>query len=298
VIRNTALAIVVVAGLMAAAPGLAATKVFLLAGQSNMAGVGGYPGGTINGSYVPPEPSIPSPYNVPQPDVKFWNNNAWTNLQPGFGYQSGEFGPEVTFGYALNNLFPADDIYLVKYAVSGSTLAVNWNPNGTGTGYNAFKAAVNAAMQNLSNAHLSPTIAGMIWMQGESDANNHAYATVYAGNLTNFITKVRSDFSAPDMKFVVGRIDTWAWGAADDCTLVRAAQVTVAGAIGNASWIDTDSLQRVYTGHYGTQGQVDLGLLFAHEFVQTPEPSTLVLAGAGLLVLAGYLWRKYSAGRR
>ena len=46
----------------------------------------------------------------------------------------------------------------------------------------------------------------MIWMQGESDANNSAYAAAYEANLTNLITAVRSDFSTPDMPFVVGRI--------------------------------------------------------------------------------------------
>ena len=174
----------------------AATKVFLLGGQSNMAGAGAYPGGIINGAYVPPEPAIPAPYNVLQTEVKFWYNGSWINLQSGYGYQPGEFGPEVTFGYTLNNLFPNDDIYLVKYAESGSNLAVNWNPNGTGTQYNNFKSTVNSAINNLNTNHLDPVVTGMIWMQGESDTTVHAYAAAYATNLKNLITTVRSDFSA------------------------------------------------------------------------------------------------------
>jgi hypothetical protein len=285
------LAALAIVCLLAVAPTEAATKVFLLGGQSNMAGVGQYPGGVINGQTIPPEPAIVHPYDDPQPDVKFWYNNAWTDLRPGFGYQPSEIGPEVTFGYRLNQLFPDDDIYLVKYAESGSNLAVQWKPDGTGAVYNAFKSMVNAALQNLNNAHLNPEVVGMIWMQGESDANKHEYAVNYAANLKALINKVRLDFGA-DMRFVIGRIDDWPWGAAADCELVRAAQQTVAEADSNAAWFDTDNLQRVYTGHYGTQGQTDLGILFANQFA-VPEPSTLfILLSAGLAALLAYAWRK------
>ncbi|NLF09298.1 MAG: sialate O-acetylesterase, partial [Pirellulaceae bacterium] len=233
---KSTLGIFVLLGIMlSAAPADAATKVFLLGGQSNMAGVGQYPGGVVNGKTIPPEPAIPAPYDDPQPDVQFWHNNAWTDLRPGFGFQSGEFGPEVTFGYRLNQLFPDDDIYLVKYAESGSNLAVQWKPDGTGAQYNAFKSRVNSALLNLNNAHLNPEVAGMIWMQGESDANKHEYAVHYAENLAALIDKVRLDFDAADMRFVIGRIDDWPWGATADCDLVRAAQQTVAEADDNAA---------------------------------------------------------------
>ena len=280
------------------APAAAATKVFLLGGQSNMAGTGTAAG-------------LPAPYNVPQSDVRFWNygpesqpdptnginmpgvGDGWVDLEGGYGHFITDFGPEVSFGYTLNNMFPGDDIYLVKHGLTSQNLAVYWNPDGTGGVYNRFKARVDGAMANLTAAGLSPTIAGMIWMQGESDAMVPAYAAAYQANLTNFINTVRSDFHTPDMPFVVGRITICEhWGTPSDNLLVRAAQETVPGVVGNASWIDTDDLQLAYAGHYGTQGQVDLGIRFANEFTPAPEPSTLVLAGMGLLILAGYWWWK------
>jgi hypothetical protein len=275
-IARIALAIVL-AGLATDAD--AATKVFLLGGQSNMVGVGEVA-------------QLASPYNVPQSAVKFWDNagGGWVNLQGGFGASSAYFGPEVGFGSKIHALFPTDSIYLVKYAVGGTNLAVDWNPDGNGAVYNTFKGIVTTAMQSLTN----PQIAGMIWMQGESDGN-YVLGPAYATNLTNFIGQVRSDFATPDTRFVLGRISSyWDTPPYSGAELVRAAQVTVPGQVGNAAWVDTDDLQMssANPGHYGTQGQIDLGILFANEFIQTPEPSTLVLVGTGLVALMAYWWRK------
>jgi hypothetical protein len=289
---------------LATAPAQAKVLMFLMGGQSNMAGCG-----------ITSE--LQSPYNAPQPAARFWNQcnpatgwppggagDAWVDLQGGFGHQFypglSMFGPEVGFGHRLHELYPNDEIYLVKYGLSSTNLAVNWNPDGTGAVYNLFKARVNAAVQNLTAAGKSPEIAGMIWMQGESDAMDHTRAVAYETNLKNFITKVRSDFNTDDMPFVVGRINQSPyWGTPNDLATVRNAQVAVAGQMAHVSWIDTDKLP-VFNGsepghadpdHYNTQGQIDLGILFANKLVQTPEPSTLVLAGTGLLAVAGY-WRR------
>ena len=261
-----------------AVPATAATKVFLIAGQSNAAGLGGY------------DSPIPPPYDVAQTDVRFWNygpesqpdpvhginipgvGTGWVNLETGYGHTPAEFGPEVSFGYALKNTFPDDDIYLVKYGLTSSSLAVHWNPWGTGSCYNQFAARVSNAMANLNGAGLAPTIAGMIWMQGESDAMVPAYAAAYETNLRNFINKVRSDVGTA-MPFVVGRITDYdGWGTPADNALVRSAQMTVPWQVGTAAWIDTDDLQWAYVGHYGTQGQIDLGTRFATELVGIPDP--------------------------
>ena len=120
---------------LAVAPATAAVKVFLLAGQSNMAG------------YSTGLPTT-SPYNAALPDVRFWNydNTGWIDLQPGLGDTSGDIGPEVGFGHALDQIFPDDDIYLVKWGVDSTNLAVDWNPNGTAAQYNTFKSRVYSAI--------------------------------------------------------------------------------------------------------------------------------------------------------
>jgi hypothetical protein len=281
-----------------AVPAMAATKVFLLAGQSNMQGVGAWPGGETGRGYYPADAPCPAPYNATQTAVGFWNNNAWVSLQPGFGGIAGvEFGPEVSFGYTLHNaVFPGDDIYLVKYAVSSTGLADSshqWTPNGSGTTYNTFKSKVNAAMQNLTAAGKSPVISGMIWMQGETDAaNGTATASAYGANLANFISKVRSDFAASNMRFVLGEINDYQWGTDANNALVRNAQAAIASQVPNTASFNTDLLERAYWGHYGTQGQIDLGTYFANQFITTPEPPSLIMAVTGLLALTGYFLHK------
>lgn len=283
--RTTVCVVAIVACLAwATSPSVAATMVFLMGGQSNMDGYGVCS-------------QLTSPYNSPQTAVKYWNNNGWDDLQGGFGGTSAYFGPEVSFGYQIHAMFPTDDIYLVKYAVDGTYLADayhQWTPNGSGVVYNAFKSTVEAALQNLRTAGLSPSISGMAWMQGECDALDPSVSPAYAENLKNLIKKVRSDFTTENMRFVLGRItphfdSTPAGGNA----IVRTAQESVAGSVRNVAWFNTDDLLGFdNSGHYGTQGQIELGNRFAAEFAQTPEPGTLVLLAIGLLSALAYSrWR-------
>lgn len=288
-----------------AAPAGADVKLFLLAGQSNMQGMGGFPGATYGSTYYPPDDPCPAPYNAVQTNVKFWDYGTpsggenrpetvgagWVDLRPGFGWYPSEFGPEVSLGYALSQKYPDDEIYLVKYAKGSTTLASDWRTDGSGECYNWFQKRVTAALKSLSGS--DPVVAGMIWMQGEGDAKTTADANAYADNLAKFIAKIRSDVATPDMPFVIGRISDYYLSRVGGAT-VRNAQKSVADRDENVSWFSTDDLEYAYVGHFGTQGQIDLGNRFAAELpAPTPEPPIPALAvSALLLVLAGRRWRK------
>lgn len=225
-------------------------RVFLLGGQSNMVGQG------INAELVPP-------YNDTQNDVNYWNG-AWVPLATGFGWHSYEFGPEVAFGRAIKDALPDDTIYLVKYAANGTALYNDWSPT-TGAQYIGFMDTVNSALTDLETNGINYEISGMLWMQGESDALE-GEASSYETNLLNFITVMRAAFSTPEMPFIIARVRDYYGGGGTPPTqadLVRAAQVTVAESTSYVSWFDTDAYQMVNSGHYGTQGQLDMGNDFA-----------------------------------
>jgi hypothetical protein len=277
--------------LLSAVPASAATKVFLLAGQSNMSGVGGYSGYLHESPWADPpydhaDVPCPEPYCSPLHAVKFWNygygkkpaefvndplvGDGWVDLQPGFGHRADQFGPELGFGHRLHQLFPKDDIYLIKSAYGGTNLAEQWNPNPKTMGprYKQFHERVHAALANLTKAGRHPKVVGMIWMQGEDDSTIPQFAKDYEKNLKNLIAAVRAEFKAPDMKFVVGRITDMSklWATPAQIRTVRTAQEQVPAIVGNASWINTDDLKWGYYGHYGTKGLIELGIRFANQF--------------------------------
>ena len=239
-------------------PASAATKVFLLAGQSNMDGVGR--GAELVGPLAK--------YSGQQPGVKIWDHASrkWVTLSSSMNGNIG-FGPEVSFGYKMHAAFPHDSIYLYKYALASTNLYFEWNPNGAGTSfpcYDTFKSGGLAAVQALKDAKRSPIIAGMLWMQGEGDASNPYWAAAYQKNLIDFIAHVRRDFNTPDMPFVIARIIK-SYGTPENNALVRAAEVTVPTLVPHTTWVNTDDLQlsQAVPLHYGTQGQIDLGNRFA-----------------------------------
>ena len=236
----------------------AVTRVYLIGGQSNAEGTG------LCAKLKPP-------FSDPQKDVRYWNDG-WVSLKPGFGHNFNygdvdpkQFGPEVSFGRAMADALKGDDIYLIKHGVNGANLAVQYAAPGS-KGYIDFRKKVKAALANLDDAKIDYEISGMLWMQGQGDSKIAKYAAAYEANLTKLIATVRKDFKTPKMPFVIGRImlgsDTRPPGGN---AIVRAAQKAIADKDDNVYWFDTDSLQLAYPYHYGTQGQIDLGKLFAEK---------------------------------
>jgi hypothetical protein len=121
--------LVAVMALFSAAPAQADhIQLFLLGGQSNMVGTGADTSG------------LPTALQSPQDDVLFyWKSDVGlTTLRPGSGIN---FGPEVTFGRAIADAFPAENFGLIKYASSGSDLVNAWDKD-TGTVYANFRDTV------------------------------------------------------------------------------------------------------------------------------------------------------------
>lgn len=197
------------------------------------------------------------------------------------------FGPELTLGKTISDALDGQQVGIVKFAVNGTSLCVDWNPNTAGSLYFQMLDRVDDALAQLSIQHPGTTgyVAGFVWMQGERDSNVYQRTTEeYQADLTEFIGFVRDAFGDSDLPFVFGLIDNA--GAGTDA--VRQAQFNVAATVADTFLFDTDACERVTPTdiHFNTQGTVDLGIGFANGYLalaSVPEPAMVVLLVTGIL---------------
>ncbi len=176
-------------------------KVFLMAGQSNMAG-------TCGNDQDPELVALSAPDENIQIKVFGTASYGWGPIKSGLGSVEIATGPELTFGHDMADYYSGNNqILIIKGAWSGTDLNVNWRPPSSGgtTGelYTTFVSTVKASLAELDVPY---EIVGMCWLQGESDCFNLAFANLYEKNLTNFIADLRKDFNEPDMFFSIGQI--------------------------------------------------------------------------------------------
>ena len=215
--------------LLVTCPALAKTyKVYFLGGQSNMEGFG--VNQELPAALRAPLLQVPLFQGNPVGDFKSGGGlGVWQPLQPGYGRQfssdglrnrySDFFGPELSFGHRIAALNGDQHVALIKYALGGSALGYgvgnNWFPDYRGgNGINQYDQVMNT----LSNAFRSTDIdgdgeadqlmpAGIIWMQGESDAyHSESTANRYLVNLSRLMELLRAAFRAPDLPVVLGKI--------------------------------------------------------------------------------------------
>lgn len=246
-------------------------KVYILAGQSNMVGIG------MNHE-------LSSEYLGVQEKVKIYAEGTvnsslkgvWSPLRPGFGGDSGCFGPELTFGRDMSAAYPDSEILLIKCGWSATSLQSDWRPPSaggtTGVLYTNLVETVDKALAALDK-NIDYELSGMCWMQGESDACSTYGGNAYEENLTAFIKDVRKEFDAPELPFVIAMIDdssVWAENA-----LVRQAEINVSKNVPYVGIFDTKDLDTDGT-HYKTQGLLDMGADFAKTMLSMTSPSKIV----------------------
>jgi hypothetical protein len=178
----------------------ATTKVFILAGQSNMAGFGlvsdpdvqkpNYPNIRIyraldNAPSVSAFPSlVPGnsgfPAGYPMDDADFPN-----------GSFPATFGPELGIAKVLTAKYPADKLAFIKVAYGGTNLTQEWVGNTAPKYvYSWFQQRVTEAMTALGSATGGDyQICGIIWMQGESDGADAALSAkgLYESSLKTLV---------------------------------------------------------------------------------------------------------------
>jgi len=156
---------------------------FILAGQSNMAGRG-----------------ILSDPPEPDPDIlMLTRDSTWAVARDPVHFDKPEgagVGPGLSFARSLHERHPEWKIGLVPTAVGGSPLA-QWQP-----GAPLFEASMAQARTAAPAGHM----AGIIWHQGENDSRFPDQAATYGERLTRTITAFREQLGRPELPFIAGEL--------------------------------------------------------------------------------------------
>lgn len=195
------------------------TKVFLLAGQSNMDGRAKASGL----SEIDKQRLKKAQKNV----ILYYNFNEGKPLDTtkvakhtakkfGADYL---FGPELFFGIKMSEKYPNHKIILIKRSRGGMSLYGAWNPNWSLEKatlikeqnqpklYSEFVSYSKKVLANLPND--SYELCGMLWVQGESDSGKKGGLKPreeYQENLISLIKSVRKDFNHPKLPFLLFQV--------------------------------------------------------------------------------------------
>lgn len=231
--------------------------IFILAGQSNMAGYGD-------------TAKLPAAFRRTPHNVKFYFNGYPAKMS-----RFARFGPEVSFAHILGRHFPNKTIKLIKFAVGGTSLFA-WDPywqlaearlTRNASAGPLFKKLIQTITKHTRNRH--DQLAGILWMQGETDARYPRAAHSYSRNLSLFVKELRTALDKPHLAFFMGQVDppVKIFPYRD---LVRKQQAESTRTIRNSRLILTDGLKKRNDDlHYNTAGQIALGERFAKAYLQS-----------------------------
>lgn len=228
------------------------TAIFALSGQSNMAGAA-------------LSAEIPKEYLKFPKNVRMWESGNWVEIKLGE-----KFGPEIGFAFEMSKKWPKQNIGLVKLGISGAPIS-SWVENADaktkndypyGQAFEAWTSMVKKALKTAPEAKLQ----GVLWMQGETDAAKKELADKYKANLQKLIKAFRKEFSEDNLPFLIGKIQAKKFEFLKE---VWKAQEETAKEIPRTVLVNTDALELNKDDlHFSVKGQLDLGKLFAEEFLK------------------------------
>ena len=233
---------------MGQGPPAAPVQLFLLAGQSNMAGRG----------------TVADVDRVPHPRVRMFTRDLrWVPaVDPmHFDKPTAAVGPGRTFALTLAEADPGARVGLIPTAVGGSPITA-WEPGilYKETGAYPWDEALKRTRAALPDGELK----AILWHQGESDGNAEA-APLYEARLRSLITRFRAEFGTPALPFIIGqlgRFDGRPWN--DGYTQVDAAHRRVAAEVPGVAFVLSDGLKDGGDSlHFSADSARELGRRYA-----------------------------------
>ena len=194
------------------------------------------------------------------------------------------FGPELGIAERLNEKYPDELFFIIKYAWGATNLCNQWlspSSNGkTGALYLSFINFVESSLYYLISKNYDIEIKSMCWMQGESDSLEYESAIKYKENLINLINDIRNHFSQYAAKDGIAFIDAyisdcpecWTYGQ-----IINESKKVVSKLLEMDIIIDTISeglttskepYEQPDIAHYDSLSQIKLGHLFAEAIMK------------------------------
>ena len=253
-------------------------NVFILAGQSNMAGA-------ANASNL--SQTDISELESAQKNISFVNNGNQSvplnvTIPPDWKKKKYKldscFGPEIFFGIELSKKHPKKKFLFIKRSKGGTSLYGCWNPNWTEEKAKyvgelnkpkLFYELLNDINRELSkHEKLDYQISGMLWVQGETDSNlkwGSLPSDTYAENLTNLIKTSRSKLKSFEMPFMIMQVGSKKIGHAMKQVSKELKNVTFIAQ--NKDVSSFNYLPRLEDNtHYNYFGMKKIGILFSNNF--------------------------------
>ena len=219
---------------------------YLLIGQSNMAGRGGMD-----------ELSKQAPPRV----VKLTKENTWAPATDPLHFDKPIAGVGLgsSFARAMAQANPEATIGLIPCAVGGTPLS-RWMKGG-----DLYAQALERARHALKDGVLK----GILWHQGEGDSGTERLATTYGERLAQMVKDLRADLGAGEVPFVAGKLGEFLKRADKDGKPSFWPQVNeqigaVAKTIPRSAAVESASLQQKGDGvHFDTPSLREFGGRYA-----------------------------------
>lgn len=152
------------------------------------------------------------------------HGNLTVGRNTGFAGKGAHFGPELMIGWTLGDSI-LEDVYLIKAAYGGRSLAIDFRSPGAGEGpyegvkphhygwqYRDMVDDIAKSLEDIAtnvptyNADTGFEICGFIWFQGWNDMIDWSFVNEYASNLIHFVRDVRKELDSPELPFIVGEL--------------------------------------------------------------------------------------------